>query len=200
MIMHIGEPRACWRPVTEPSPHADYYREHPEWHMYGRADMPSHGELVDARDRVLHKHPRLRVVGAHLGSLEYDVSEVADRLDRYPNFAVDVSARLGDLLTQNSRTVAEFLNAYADRVIFGTDVVAKDSLAAASEERRQAVRESLRRTYRDYTRYFETDEIVSHAGEQAEGVALSEAVISRIYRKNALDWYPALRNHREFAS
>lgn len=39
----------------------------------------------------------------HIGSLEYDVSEVAKRFERYPNFAVDVSARLGDLMAQDPR-------------------------------------------------------------------------------------------------
>ncbi|MFW5814391.1 MAG: amidohydrolase family protein [Spirochaetota bacterium] len=120
MVMHIGEPLACWEPLDERSPHYTYYRDHPQWHLCGRTDVPSHADLVAARDRVLAKHPELRVVGAHLGSLEYDVGEVAERLDRYPNFAVDISARLGDLMRQRASDVAEFLTRYADRVIFGT--------------------------------------------------------------------------------
>jgi len=32
---------------------------------------------LQERDRLLARHPKLRVVGAHLGSLEYDVDEIA---------------------------------------------------------------------------------------------------------------------------
>ncbi|HXF62214.1 MAG TPA: amidohydrolase family protein, partial [Caldilineaceae bacterium] len=94
LLMHIAEPLACWQPLDPAGPHYNYYRDNPQWHMYNRPDMPSHAELIAARDRVLEKHPNLRIVGAHLASLEYDVDEVAARLDRYPNFAVDMSARL----------------------------------------------------------------------------------------------------------
>ena len=52
---------------------------------------------MDARDHILAKHPNLVVIGAHIGSLEYNVDEVAKRLDKYPNFHVEVSARTRDL-------------------------------------------------------------------------------------------------------
>ena len=192
MVMHIGEPLACWQPPDETSPHYAYYRDHPQWHLYGRADVPSHAELVTARDRVLARHPRLRIVGAHLGSLEYDVAEVAARLDRYPNFAVDISARLGDLMHQPGQKVADFLTRYADRVLFGTDLVFKEPISSLDETERERAHATIRSTYDAYFRYLETGERVEFARQSAPGLDLPEEVVSRITEANARAWFPGL--------
>ena len=52
------------------------------------------------------------MIGAHIGSLEYDVDEVAKRLDTYPNFHVEVSARTRDLTRQPSSKVRAFFLKY----------------------------------------------------------------------------------------
>jgi len=123
LLMHIAEPVACWRPLSEASPHQQYYQSNPQWHMHGRSDVPSHEALIAARDRVVAKHPALRVVAAHLGSLEHDVGAVAERLARHANLAVDMSARLGDMLNHDTEAVRELFLRYPDRILFGIDVV-----------------------------------------------------------------------------
>ena len=60
LLMHTGEPLACWQPLTGDNPHRGYYAQHPEWHMYNRPDYPSHQEIITARDRVLERHPALK--------------------------------------------------------------------------------------------------------------------------------------------
>lgn len=192
MIMHIGEPLACWQPLDETSPHYTYYRDHPEWHLYGRADMPSHADLVAARDAVLARHPGLRVVGAHLGSLEYDVAEVAARLDRYPSFAVDVSARLGDMMRQRSEDVATFLTRYADRVLFGTDLVFRQPLSSLDEHELAHVHATIRSAYDAYFRYLESDEQIEFAGQSSPGLRLPTEVVRKITATNARAWFGAL--------
>ncbi len=189
LLMHVAEPIACWRPVSEASPHQVYYRDNPEWHMHGRTDVPSHEALIASRDRVVARHPGLRVIGAHLGSLEHDVGAVAERLERYPNLAVDMSARLADLMTQDGDAVRAFFLRYRDRILFGTDVVMRTphaSLGAAERARQLAV---LGRTYRDYFDYLETDRVVQHKGVVARGIALPDDVLEQVYRANARAWY-----------
>jgi hypothetical protein len=39
-------------------------------------------------------NPDLRLIGAHLGSMESDLDRVAQHVDRYPNFAVDLAGRV----------------------------------------------------------------------------------------------------------
>ena len=192
VIMHIGEPLACWQPLDESDPHYGYYSAHPEWHMYGRAGYPSHRELIDARDRVLAKHPRLRVVGAHLGSLEYDVKEVAARLDRYPNFAVDTSARTKDLVYQDQEAVRAFFKAYADRILFGTDIVIRDSHQAMPEdERRAALARMLARYEREFA-YYAGERKIEFAERTVSGLGLPAEVLTKLYAGNAARWIPGL--------
>jgi predicted TIM-barrel fold metal-dependent hydrolase len=192
VIMHIGEPLACWQPLDENDPHYGYYSTHPEWHMYGRTGYPSHAELMDARDHVLAKFPRLRVVGAHLGSLEYDVKEVARRLDRYPNFAVDTSARTKDLACQDRETVRAFFEAYADRILFGTDAVIRDSHQAMSEDEREtALARMMARYVREFA-YYEGDEGMEIAGRTVRGLGLAAEVLDQLYAGNAVRWVPGV--------
>ena len=192
LLMHMAEPLACWQPLDERSPHYGYYSTHPQWHMYNHPEYPSHGELIDARDRVVERYPDLRIVGAHLGSLEYDVDEVAARLDRYPNFAVDTSARLGDMAMQDSHKVAEFFDAYQNRILFGTDIVMSMRPSAMPEEERRATLQELRASYAIHFAYFETEEPLQIKVITTTGLGLSQSILDKIYRTNALHWYPAL--------
>ena len=76
--------------------------------MYGHPERPSKETILAARDRMLGQHPKLRVVGCHLGSMEDNVDEVAKRLERYPNFVVDTAARVTHLALQDREKFARF--------------------------------------------------------------------------------------------
>ncbi len=192
LLTHIAEPLACWQPLDAHNPHYGYYSRNPEWHMYTRPDYPSHAQLMVARDHMIEKHPDLKIIGAHLGSLEYDVDEVAARLDRYPNFAVDISARLVDLAVQESAKVRQFFIDYADRILFGTDVVLRGSLSALDAEARTQMLDTLRATYQMHFAYFESDETVTVRGRTTRGLHLPSDVLAKFYRANVERWYPLL--------
>jgi len=86
--------------------------------------MPSHEEILAARDRMLTAHPALRFDSVHLASLEWDVDRVAAFLDRFPGANVDMAARLVHLEHQASKDpqkVRRFLIRYQDRVLYGSD-------------------------------------------------------------------------------
>ena len=192
LLTHIAEPLACWQPLVEDNPHYGYYSKNPQWHMYGRASFPSHEQLMAARDHVLEKHPKLRMIGAHLGSLEWDVDVVAGRLDRYPNFAVDISARLTDLVIQDSAKVREFFLKYQDRILFGTDVVMRQKPSTMNATDKAAAIDALRATYQQHFAYFERDEPMVVRGRNTRGLGLPAPVLEKFYRTNAQTWYPDL--------
>ena len=191
-LMHIGEPLRCWQPLDEDGPHDSYYRLHPEWHMYDKPDYPSHRQIMDARDRMLARHPKLRVVGAHLGSLEYDVKEIARRLEQYPNFAVDTSARMRDLALQDPETVRQFFAAYPDRILFGTDIVARQALSELPDAERDAWLARIEAVYDREFAYYETEQVFQVVNREVRGLGLPEAVLTRLYHDNAAAWYPGL--------
>jgi predicted TIM-barrel fold metal-dependent hydrolase len=192
LLCHIAEPIACWQPLTGDNPHMAYYRDNPEWHMYNRPEYPSHTQLIAARDHLVAKHPRLRVVGAHLGSLEYDVDEVAARLDKYPNFAVDISARLIDLAIQPTDKVRTFFLRYADRVLYGTDVVMRQRPSTMAPEERSTALQRLRDGFETHLAYFNHDKQVSVRDRVTTGLKLPSDTLHQFYVKSAQEWYPGL--------
>ena len=122
LIAHLAEPIAAWLPLDPDSVHYGYYSNNPEWHFHGRDDVATYEEIIIARDRLVEKHPGLTVIGAHLGSMSHDVDEVAKRLDRFPNFFVEVSARTNDLSRQPKEKVRQFFIQYQDRILYGVDL------------------------------------------------------------------------------
>lgn len=191
-LMHIAEPLECWQPLDENGVHYGYYSQHPEWHMYNKPDYPSHQALMDARDHVLDLYPDLRLVGAHLGSLEYDVAEIAKRLDRYPNFAVDTSARLKDLAVQDSATVRQFFLDYEDRILFGTDIVQRLSIAAMSADERTHHLQAVQHKYETEFAYYESVNTVTIQGREVQGLGLPRNVLEKLYAINAQSWFPGI--------
>lgn len=192
LLIHNAEPRACWRPLDEPSPHAGYYRNNPEWHMHGRPEVHSHEALVAAQDRLLEAHPNLHIIGAHLGALEFDVAEVALRLQRFPNYAVDMSARLRDLLVQDANKVRQFFLDYPDRVLYGTDLGQQTPHSSLSSEQRQAAHKYLRSESQAHFRYFESSGPMELDGWRGECLGLPFDILQKFYVDNARAWYPGL--------
>jgi hypothetical protein len=196
LFAHIAEPINCWLPLDSMSVNNDraYFRDHPEYHMFLHPDYPSHGELIASRDRMLEKHPGLKVVGAHLGSLEWDVDVLARCLDRHPNLAVDLAARMGHLQVQDPRKVRWFLTAYQDRVLYGTDLIVEENAAAAVQA------EYALRTWKTDWKYLATDDTSTSEAVNGpfRGLRLPPGILKKIYQKNALEWIPALRNGKPF--
>jgi hypothetical protein len=89
--------------------------------MYQRSGAPSKDDILAARDRILKRYPRLRVIGCHLGSNEDDLDKLTKRLDTYPNFAVDLASRVRNLVRGDRQKVRQFLNKFQDRIIYATD-------------------------------------------------------------------------------
>ncbi|KPL16294.1 MAG: hypothetical protein AMS23_03370 [Bacteroides sp. SM1_62] len=189
VIAHIGEPRNCWLPVDSMTVSNDknYFSEHPEYHMYLHPDYPSHEKLVESRDNLLAMHPDLRLVGAHLGSLEWDVDELAARLDRFPNFAVDMAARVCHFQVQDREKVRDFIIKYQDRLLYATDLV----ISGDNFEQQVAW---IEKEWRADWKYFSTNEAMESPNVDGvfNGLGLDTKILRKIYHDNALKWYPGL--------
>jgi predicted TIM-barrel fold metal-dependent hydrolase len=186
LYAHLAEPSSSWRPLDPASPDYDYYKNNPDWHMYLHPERPSKQSILAARDRLLKRHPRLRVVGCHLGSMEEDVEEIAKRFDLYPNFVVDTAARLPYLMLQPREKVRAFLIKYQDRVLYATDLV-----MMPWDKAPEAVKRWEAEYARDWT-FFATDELVEYGARQYRGLALPQPVLRKLYHDNALRWAPGM--------
>jgi len=193
LIGHIGEPRNCWLPLKDMTVKndRDYFSTHPQYHMYLHPEYPSYEQQIDARDRMLTKHRHLKFVGAHLGSLEWSVDELARRLDSFPEMAVDLAERVSHMEYQtvrNHQKVYDFFIKYQDRIIYGTDTRVDDTMDSAT------VIQHVHRTRVEDWKFFVTDEIMEapEVSSKFQALHLPREVVDKIYRKNAEKWFPGL--------
>jgi len=193
LLGHLGEPRNAWLPVEQMTVLGDkrYFSEHPQYHMYLHPEYPSYEDQINARDNMLEKHPNLRFVAAHLASLEWDVDELAKRLDKFPNMAVDMAERICHLQFQsvkNWQKVHDFFIKYQDRIVYSTDMgVRTDSDLSALRKRAHETRIS------DWQFFVTNDKMnVSDFKESFKGLKLPREVVDKVYRTNAEKWFPGI--------
>jgi predicted TIM-barrel fold metal-dependent hydrolase len=187
VIGHLGEPRECWLPLDQMVLHKGYYSRHPEYHMFLHPEFPSYEQQVAARDRLLEKHPQLKFIGAHLGSLEWSLDELAKRMDKFPNMAVDLS-RMSDLFLHaknDPQKTREFFLKYQDRLLYATDIQVNELKDTAANNKQ------MHDARMRYWTFFATDEKQDdNVIGSFEGLHLPSSVIDKIYYSNARYWLP----------
>jgi Amidohydrolase len=142
--------------------------------------------MLQARDRILELNPKLRVVGAHLGSVREDMGETGRRMERYPNFAVDTSGRLDYLMTQPREQVVAYFLKFQDRILYGSDMGFRKADVA---EKSVAVWESR---YASDWRYLSSDDTFEYKGREVHGLHLPMTVLRKLYHDNAVRWVPGV--------
>jgi predicted TIM-barrel fold metal-dependent hydrolase len=183
LIAHLAEPDGAWLPLDAKNPELSYYSNNPQWHMFGKTGAPMKNNILEARDRVLARYPKLRVVGCHLGSDEDDLSRLAKRLDAYPNFAVDTAARVRYFARADREQVRQFLNHYQDRILYATDFSLRTGDATAAAR-------ALKATHNRDWAFFAGTEKMDYTGNATQGLGLPDQVVRKIFRENALRWFP----------
>jgi predicted TIM-barrel fold metal-dependent hydrolase len=173
IMYHIADPDAFFLPIDASNERYEELAAHPEWSYYGSPYGKL--ELLAQRDRVIARHPDTTFVGAHVAEHPEDLAYVSDLLDKNPNLHVDIGARCAELGRQ-PYTAREFFLKYANRILFGTDLIPEVEM------------------YRLHYRFLETrDEYFaypSHASRQGRwniyGLFLPDDVLRKVYRENAI--------------
>lgn len=183
LIGHNGEPRDCWLPLDKMTFSQGYYGSHPEYHMYLHPEYPSYQDQIDARDHMLEKNPNLTFIGAHLGSLEWSLDELAKRLDRFPKMCVDLT-RFSNLelhALNNRQKTRDFFIKYQDRLIYGTDSSIDSSTNA------EGFKKNIHERWVREWKFYVTDEKISlNKFGEFRGLKLPREVVDKIYARNAL--------------
>ncbi|HEV2135364.1 MAG TPA: amidohydrolase family protein [Terracidiphilus sp.] len=173
VMFHTADPDAFFDPIDRFNERYEELAAHPDWSFHH--SPVAKAALLEQRDRVIARHPRTTFVCAHMAESSENLACVATLLDRNPNVYVDISARVAELGRQ-PYTAREFFLKYADRILFGTDLLPEVEM------------------YRLYYRFLETAdeyfEYPSHASRQGRwniyGVFLPDDVLRKVYRENAL--------------
>jgi predicted TIM-barrel fold metal-dependent hydrolase len=205
LIAHMGEPIHAWMPTytTKDGVPKNYWATHPEYSFYDKPEKPSYSDIMAARDHVVENHPNLRFVGAHMASLEFDVAEIATRMEMYPNFAVELGGRARWLQWQARGKVRAFFIKYQDRIMYGTDL----GVAPGMTDKERILRKArIKERNTQFATYLATDDQIPFGdllrddkpvGEPeyyVSGLALPPSVLKKIYYDNALQWFPGVEN------
>lgn len=173
VMIHTADPAAFFTPLDKNNERWHELNEHPNWSFFGE-QFPSREELLEQRNRVIATHPETTFIGAHFGNAPEDLASVQKWLDDYPNFYIDIDARISELGRQ-PYSARKFLIKYQDRIMFGTDTTPRVE------------------AYRIYYRFLETDDeyfdcSASHHLQgfwMIYGVFLPDEVLRKIYHDNA---------------
>ena len=199
LLAHVGEPRSCWLPLERITIDGDrrYYSLNPNFHMYLHPELPSYEQQIAARDHLLERYPELIFVGAHLGSMEWNLEEVAKRMDRFPNFYIDISGRFIHILErtlQNRNQVIDFFQTYQNRIMYGLDcfvfpIYSQNWINLIGNCFPHVVTYLLSkfifRIIKKQWLFFATDTAVKMGNKQIEGLKFEKKVVDHIFYENA---------------
>jgi predicted TIM-barrel fold metal-dependent hydrolase len=173
VMIHTADPAAFFTPLDRSNERWHELNEHPNWLFYGDR-YPPREELLAQCERVVARHPATTFIGAHFGNNAENLAEVGRMLDAYPNYHVDIDARISELGRQ-PYTARRFFEKYQDRILFGTDTTPR------------------REAFQIYYRFLETDDEYFDCAESHHlqgfwmiyGIALPREVLEKIYYRNA---------------
>jgi len=175
VLIHVADPVAFFQPLDAGNERWEELLLHPDWHFHGSEYLPF-GVLIEQFEHLIARHPKTTFIAAHAGCYPENLSWVSRMLDTYPNFNVDIAARLAELGRQpySSRRLFE---RHPGRILFGLDI---------SPPRLE--------WYMPYFRFLETaDEYFPYSpydvGPQGRwhiyGISLPDDVLHQVYHETA---------------
>jgi uncharacterized protein len=132
----------------------------------------NHDQLIATLEHAVKENPKTIFIACHLANCCSDLKVLARLFDTYPNLWADIAARYGELAPV-PRYTKTFMEKYADRLVYGTDMGISPNM------------------YRSTFRILETED--EHFYERAlfnyhwplYGLALSDDLLRKLYYGNA---------------
>ena len=193
VFIHVADPKAFWEPPTPQNERWDELQAHPEWSFWG-TDAPPRLELLYALERVIEAHPQTTFVCVHFGNNAEDPGYVSGLLDRHPNTAIDLGARIPEVGRHPPEVVRALFERHASRILFATDIgVSPYGLVLGSSGGETPTEQDAQVFYERHFQYLETaDRGMTHPTPiqgpwTIDAIALSEEVLERVYYRNAAE-------------
>jgi predicted TIM-barrel fold metal-dependent hydrolase len=173
VLWHVNDPEEFWYPEQAPE-----WAKGPGW-LYDHT-FPSNESIYGECQRVLEKHPNLKIIFAHFYFLSDDLPRAAALLDRFPNVCFDLAPGIEMLhnFSKRPQEARDFFLRYQDRIIFGTDFAPGGQLS-----RIWVVRNFLET---DEEFHVPTDEPLFWPDHRTmiRGIALPEKALRKVYAEN----------------
>lgn len=175
VIIHTADPKSFWDPLDNSNERWLELIINPN--RKRGADNPVPFEtLINEQHNLFKKHKNTTFIAAHFGWYPNDLQKLSGILEAMPNVVVEFGAVIAEIGRQPKMAKA-FFTKYQDRILFG-----KDSWVPSE--------------YATYFRVLETEDEYFpyhkkyHAYWAMYGMGLPDAVLKKIYYKNALRIIP----------
>lgn len=175
VLIHTADPKPFWDPLDNTNERWLELIINPN--RKRGADNPVPWEtLINEQHNLFKKHKNTTFIAAHFGWYPNDLEKLSTILDAMPNVVVEFGAVIAELGRQPKAAKA-FFTKYQDRILFG-----KDSWVPSE--------------YATYFRVLETEDEYFpyhkkyHAYWPMYGMGLPDAVLKKVYYKNALRIIP----------
>lgn len=175
VLIHTADPKPFWAPLDENNERWLELATHAGRKKNDNNPAPW-DTLIAEQHRLFKKHPGTTFIAAHFGWYANDLAKLGKLLDEMPNVVVEFGAVIAELGRQ-PRMAKQFFTKYQDRILFGKD-------SWMPEE------------YATYFRVLETEDEYFpyhkkyHAFWAMYGIGLPDAILKKIYYKNALRIIP----------
>lgn len=185
VVWHVADPPEFWDLERCPS----WARLNGWWYVDGKS--PSRESLYAEVERVLDRHPRLRVVLAHFCFLSGELARAAAFLDAHPDVCFDLTpgVEMYHNLTRKPDESREFFLRYQDRLIYGTDTSSTGLREGAAAWDDAVGRVWTIRRFLESEGEFALPPAIEgwlpHDLAGLHGLALPPEALDRIYRRNA---------------
>ncbi|MEQ1798722.1 MAG: amidohydrolase family protein [Lacibacter sp.] len=175
VLIHTADPKSFWDPLDNTNERWLELIINPN--RKRGADNPVPFEtLIEEQHNLFKKHRNTTFIAAHFGWYPNDLAKLGTLLDAMPNVMVEFGAVIAELGRQPKMAKA-FFTKYQDRILFG-----KDSWVPSE--------------YFTYFRVLETEDEYFpyhkkyHAYWAMYGIGLPDAILKKVYYKNALRIIP----------
>ena len=175
VLIHTADPKSFWGPLDNTNERWLELIINPN--RKRSVDNPASWEtLIEEQHRLFRKHKNTIFIAAHFGWYPNDLQKLSTLLDELPNVVVEFGAVIAELGRQPKMAKAFFIK-YQDRILFG-----KDSWVPSE--------------YSTYFRVLETEDEYFpyhkkyHAFWAMYGMGLPDAILKKVYYKNALRIIP----------
>jgi uncharacterized protein len=178
VIIHTADPAPFWQPVDSYNERWLELKTHKERKRETSKGDFSWEQLIEQQHNIFRKHPKTTFINAHMGWYPNNLAKLDSLMDVFPNMYVEIGAVIAELGRQ-PRAAKKFFEKRQDKVLFGKDSYVPDE-------------------YETYFRVLETEDEYFpyhkkyHAFWRMYGIGLSDAILKKVYYKNALRIIPGL--------
>ena len=169
--IHVAEPYWMYEPMDSTN---DGLMNAAKWRIdLSQPKILNHGQLITTLETAVRNNPNTTFIACHLANCGYDLSILGRLLDKYPNLYGEFGARYAEI-SPIPKYVKAFFEKYQDRILYGTDMYFDTHMY-----------ETTFRILESADEHFYEIELFNYHWP-LYGFGLSDRVLKKIYRDNAL--------------